>query len=317
MIGEFDLINRFFAPLAGEAGLGLTDDAAFYTPPMGQDLIISKDMLVADVHFFKGDAPRDIAEKALAVNLSDLAAKGAKPVGYMLGISLNDDINETWLEGFVEGLSDMQEAYSIALFGGDTVKGNGPLTISITVFGTVLGGTGVKRSTARAGDLLCVTGTIGDAALGLKQREGKLKVGHHHFLNCYLHPVPQQLLGQKLPQVASAAMDISDGLMADAAHMAKSSGVAITVHADKIPFSKETQDVLAEDKVFEWAVTGGDDYQLLIAVNPAKRATLQHLSDEVGITVTDIGTLTAGEGAELLDADGKSLHFNKTGFTHS
>lgn len=317
MIGEFDLIERYFAPLAGPEGLGLKDDAAFYTPPENSDIVISKDMLVAGVHFFEDDAASDIAKKALAVNLSDLAAKGAKPVGYFLGLILNEKTDEQWVKDFAEGLESMQEAYGLNLFGGDTVKTSGPFGVSITILGVVDKGKGVRRSTAEVGDLVFVTGTIGDAALGLKQRRGKLKIPNHQLLRCYLYPVPCQLLGQKLPDVASAALDISDGLIADAEHLAKASGVSLSIEAEKIPYSDDvTAFIKTHPLAREWALTGGDDYELLITCSPKKEKLLLSLAQEVGVKLTRIGYVKQGLGVKVLDEKGQALHFKEEGYKH-
>src|SRR5580692_136815 len=212
--GEDDLIARYFAPLAGPAGLGLRDDAALIRPPAGHELVVTTDALVAGVHFFADDPPGAIARKALRVSLSDLAAKGAAPLGFVLNLALPSDWTAEWLAAFAAGLGEDAAAYACPLIGGDTVKTPGPLSLAITAFGVVAPGRFAARSGARAGDAIYVTGTIGDAALGLRLRLGQgpsLAKAHRDFLlDRYLLPQPRMALAPAMARFAGAGMDISD-----------------------------------------------------------------------------------------------------------
>jgi thiamine-monophosphate kinase len=273
-LSEDDLIARYFAPLAGPGGLGLKDDVALLTPPPGRDLVLTSDALVAGVHFFADDPPEAIAAKALRVNLSDLAAKGATPLGFLLSLALPRDVTDPWLEGFAQGLGDDSRAYGCPLLGGDTVKTLGPLTLSITALGTVEPGRAPLRTAARPGDLLYVSGTIGDAALGLQLRLGRgptLEPGlREALLERYLRPQPRLALAAALAH-ARAAMDVSDGLVGDLAKMLRASGVGGVLELARVPFSPAAQAWLAAaPEGNEIAVTGGDDYEVLAAVGPQR-----------------------------------------------
>src|SRR5215217_7928762 len=232
--GEDSLIARFFAPIAGEGALNLMDDAACLTPKPGHDLVLTADALVEGVHFLPEDAPGSIARKALGVNVSDLAAKGAEPSGFLLSLALPDDWSESWLSDFAAGLGEASRDFACPLLGGDTVRARGPLTLSVTAVGQVPTGRMVLRTTAQAGDVICVTGTIGDAALGLKLRskpgwtENLSPDEKAHLSDRYLHPQPRHRLAAALRSHASAAMDVSDGLAGDLAKMMQASGVGAT-----------------------------------------------------------------------------------------
>ena len=253
--GEDELIARYFAPLAGPGGLGLRDDAALVAVPHGHELVVTVDAVVAGVHFLARDPPASIAVKALGVNLSDLAAKGAEPIGFVMALALPDDWTETWLAAFAGGLGGMAERCGCALLGGDTVRAAGPLSVSITAFGSVPAGRMVRRTTAKAGDLIAVTGTIGDAALGLDLLTGApawaagLSAEHRGFLeDRYRHPRPRLAFAAPLRENASAAMDVSDGLVGDAAKMLRASGVTGTLDLDRIPLSPAARAAL-QDRV--------------------------------------------------------------------
>ena len=309
MISEFDLIAKYFAPLAGAGGLGLLDDAAVITPAIGKDLVISKDMLVAGVHFFEDDDPAQIDSKALGVNLSDLAGKGASPIGYFLGLAFSQDISDTWLESFASGLELSQTKHGFCLLGGDTVKTPGPLTISITVFGDVAGGQVIKRSAAKAGDIVYVTGTIGDAALGLIERK---KAGNGprntYLLNRYLEPEPRVALGKAMVGIVGAGMDISDGLLADASHMMKVSGCGI--HIDCIPLSSAAKEQLADDSnLWQTILAGGDDYELLLTCRPDRQHALMSVAEQSNTALTAIGVVIEGESLDVRDKNGVLLDY--------
>ncbi|WP_306145173.1 thiamine-phosphate kinase [Roseibium sp. MMSF_3412] len=304
--GEFELIRRFFAPLASDPGsLGLTDDAAVFAPGPGCDLVLTKDVLAADVHFFKDDAPEAIAAKALRVNLSDLAAKGARPRGYLLGLSLPSDWTETWLERFCAGLAADQSAFDVRLLGGDTIRSGNGLQVSITAIGEVMTGRTVRRSGAKPGDALFVTGTIGDAAAGLKIRldtgfstENNLAdrdVGH--VLDRYLLPRPRLALADLVTEFASASMDISDGLFADSAHMAAASGVDLEIELTSVPVSPALNQLRSRSRdTFLACLNGGDDYEILTAVPASGAQAFQRQAASAGCPVTPIGTVAEGTG---------------------
>ena len=318
MTSEFDLIARYFAPLAGAGGLGLLDDAAVITPSMGKDMVISKDMLIADVHFFSSDDPAQIAIKALGVNLSDLASKGASPIGYLVGLALTDDVSDNWLTSFCSGLKASQDKYDFCLLGGDTVKTPGPLTISITIFGEVSGGQMIKRSGAKVGDVVYVTGTIGDGALGLIERQKPRDSDVDGFLiNRYLEPQPRVELGCSLSGIVSAGMDISDGLLADAGHLMKASGCGMLIERDKVPLSNSTLNCLDSDRdLWQNILAGGDDYELLLCCRPDRQHALLSTAELCQTEITEIGSIIEGEGLDVRGENGVSLHFSDTGFRH-
>ena len=318
MISEFDLIAKYFAPLAGAGGLGLLDDAAVITPAIGKDLVISKDMLVARVHFFEDDDPAQIASKALGVNLSDLAGKGASPIGYFLGLALNQDTSSSWLEGFSSGLKACQTKHDFCLLGGDTVKTPGPLTISITVFGDVAGGQVIKRSGAKAGDIVYVTGTIGDAALGLMERKKpEPDAGTAYLLNRYLEPEPRVELGRAIAGIVGAGMDVSDGLLADASHMMKASGCGIRINQDSIPLSSVASERIADDSgLWQTILAGGDEYELLLTWRPDRQHALMSVAAQSNTALTAIGEVIEGESLDVRDKNGVLLDYDEIGFRH-
>ena len=320
--GEDRLIARFFKPLATDPGaLGLADDAAFIRPPPGCDLVLKTDAIIGGVHFFPEDAAGDVARKALRVNLSDLAAKGAKPLGYLLSLALPQEIGEAWLTKFAEGLRADGEFYACPLFGGDTDRTPGPVTISVAMFGSVPGGAMVRRAGARPGDLVFVSGSIGDAALGLALRKGaawKLTdAQRQHLSSRYLLPQPRMMLADAVRAHAAAAMDISDGLAGDLTKLCRVSEVAATVEAARVPLSDAAKAVIAADAgALETALTGGDDFEILCAVPPQKAAGFRAAAEAAAVPVTEIGAIAAGEGARFLDAGGKPLAFKRASFSH-
>ncbi len=325
--GEFELIRRYFAPLANDPGsLGLTDDAAVLTPKPGFDLVLTKDVLAADVHFFAGDAPEAIAAKALRVNLSDLAAKGAKPRGYLLGLALPSNWTEDWLARFCQGLAADQAAYDLALLGGDTIRSGNGLQVSVTAIGEVETGRAVRRSGARTGDILFVTGTIGDAAAGLKARldpdfcKSKGLTGEQelHILDRYLLPRPRTCLAPVLAHHASAAMDVSDGLVADCGHLAKTSGLRISIDLEAVPLSPALKQLEASaPDQFAACLNGGDDYEILAGVPPSAAGTFEREAAGTGCPVTRIGVFDdAGDGVRLLRNSLPADGLFKDGFRH-
>lgn len=319
MIGEFQLIEKYFKPLASDpAALGLGDDAALLQPPTGRELVLTVDALIEGVHFLAHDAPGDIAKKLLRVNLSDLAAKGAVPLGYLMTCAFPQSVDEAFIAAFAKGLGEDQSEFAISLLGGDTTNTPGPLSLSLTAIGHVAPGTMLRRNAARAGDLVFVSGTLGDGALGLKVRRGELldlSLEARTFLDeRYRLPRPRLALGQKLAAegLSRAALDISDGLVADLSHICKASGLAAEIEAAAVPLSPAAAEALAEDPALLIDVlSGGDDYELCFTVAPEKAALL------VDLPVTPIGRLLDGKPeVRVLDRDGKVLPIEKGGWTH-
>ena len=324
---EDALIARHLAPLAGPGALGLRDDAGLATPRPGHDLVVTKDMLVAGVHFFADDPPGAIARKALRVNLSDLAAKGAAPLGFMLGLALPGDWTEPWLAAFVAGLADDARGYACPLIGGDTVATSGPLTLSVTAFGEVCAGRMVPRTGARAGDRLYVTGTIGDAALGLKLRlaapadaawrSALDEPSKAALRERYLMPEPRLALRPALTH-ARAAMDVSDGFVGDLGKMLSLETLSATIDATAVPLSAAARAAVAlEPGLLTSVLTGGDDYEILCAVAPAQGAAFERAAQAAGITVTAIGEAMPGEsGVFVRDTTGAVLDLGTGRFDH-
>ena len=318
-MSEDDLIARHFAPLAGEGGLGLRDDAARLASLPDHDLVITCDALVAGVHFFAGDPADSIAAKALRVNLSDLAAKGATPRGFVLALAL-DAHDEAWLAAFARGLKRDIDIFSCPLLGGDTVKTPGPLTLSVTAFGTVPQGCMVPRTGAQAGDILYVTGTIGDAALGLLERQGKISAGQGaaHLLARYLLPEPRNALACVLLDHAHAAMDVSDGLIGDLIKMMRVSGVTAQVEVASIPLSPAAAAVTGGDEaLLGQALSGGDDYEILASVAQDKASAFEAAAARAGVPVTAIGRVTQGGAAPVFRwPDGRQFHVPRSSYSH-
>jgi thiamine-monophosphate kinase len=323
--GEDRLIARYFRPLARHPGaLGLTDDAAVLTPPPGCDLVLTTDGIIAGVHVFP-DAPADaIARRALRVNLSDLAAKGANPLGFLLAVALPAGTTDKWLAAFARGLEADAKHYGCPLLGGDTDRTRGPLSVSITAFGTLPTGTMVRRSGAHAGDALFVTGTIGDAALGLRlkkssKRGASLKAAQrNHLLTRYLLPEPRNTLAETLRTHASAALDISDGLAGDLAKLCRASGVSAQIEVGRVPFSDAARALVkAEPALLERALSGGDDYEILVAVPVAKAESFRAGARAAGVAVTEISRLETGDATpQFIDPDHRPLAFQQPSYSH-
>jgi len=326
-LDEPELIARFFAPLAGPGGLGLRDDAALVAPPPGTELVVTADALVAGVHFFAEDPPEKIAAKALAVNLSDLAAKAAAPLGFLLTLALPPGWTPDWLEAFAQGLRHP----ACPLLGGDTVATPGPLTLSITALGAVPAGRMVRRAGAREGDRLYVSGTIGDAVLGLALRRAELGLASApewakalaptqgaELVGRYLSPQPRLALKPALRACASAGMDVSDGLVGDLRALMRASGTSARVDLGLAPLSDAAAAALRADPgLFEALFSGGDDYEILCAVNPDRAARFETLADAAGVAVTAIGTVEPAYAGDLfLGRDGVPLAFRRDRFSH-
>ncbi|HEY0300972.1 MAG TPA: thiamine-phosphate kinase [Rhizomicrobium sp.] len=311
-IHEFSLIADLFAPLATSKGaLGLTDDVALLKPRAGRELVLTTDAIVAGIDFFPNDPPETIARKALRVNLSDLAAKGAEPVGYLLTLCLPRRINETWLRAFARGLAADQKTFGLTLLGGDLSSTPGPLTISVTAFGSVPKGKAILRRGAQLDDLVFVSGTIGDSGGGLAALKAKRRAPF--LIDRYRVPQPRLALGRALRGIASAALDVSDGLVADLGHLADASKMHIVIDAARIPLSaalrKAGGDIVR-------AATAGDDYEIAFTAPLARRAKVFAAAKAAGVPVTQIGWVMKGRGVALLGKDGKPVKIGKTGWTH-
>jgi thiamine-monophosphate kinase len=323
---EDRLIARHFKPIARHPGaLGLTDDAALLTPPAGRALVVTADAIVGGVHFFPNDPPEAIAKKALRVNLSDLAAKGAKPAGFVLTLALPNGLSDDWLKAFARGLGQDAKKFDCPLLGGDTVCTPGPATISITAFGTVPEGAMVKRSGACEGDHVVVTGTIGDAALGLKLRRERAAAKRwkldaamqRHLAARYLVPEPRNALAEAVRLNASAAMDVSDGLAGDLGKLCRASGAGAEIEVARVPLSKAARAALAaEPKAIETVLTGGDDFEVVATIPSAALDVFLTAARAVRVPVTAIGRVTAGKAVRLLGPDGRPLRFARASFSH-
>jgi len=318
---EDRLIADYFKPVATHPGaLGLTDDAAFVTPEPGTDVVLKTDAIIGGVHFFAEDDARDVARKALRVNLSDLAAKGAAPLGFLVSLALPRETSAAWLQRFATGLREDAEAYRCPLFGGDTDRTPGPVMISISMFGSVPSGAMVRRAGAKPGHRVFVTGTIGDAALGLKLRQGAswplADAQRAHLLSRYLLPQPRNALAEVVRAYASASMDVSDGLAGDLTKLCRVSGVAAQIDAAAVPLSEAARAAIAADAgLRETALTGGDDFEILCTVPPARVDVFCTAAQATGVAVTDIGAIEAGEGARFMDG-GRQLAFARLSFSH-
>lgn len=323
--GEDRFIARFLRPIAGAPpALGLWDDAALLTPPPGTALVLTKDALVAGVHFFPDDPPAAIARKALRVNLSDLAAKGAAPLGALLALALPKDTPAAWMEAFAAGLGADAALHGCPLLGGDTVATPGPLTLSITALGMVPAGGFVPRTGAAPGQAILVSGTIGDAALGLMLRRdaapafaGLSDEARRHLLDRYLHPQPRLALAPALRAHARAAMDVSDGLVGDLAKMLAASGCGGHIEAARVPFSAAVaQAVAADPAMLRTALTGGDDYEILACVPHAAVAAFMADAAAAGVPVAILGGTRAAPGLEVSGPDGVPLDLGAGAFSH-
>jgi thiamine-monophosphate kinase len=322
---EEALIARYFGPLATSPGaLGLGDDAAVIAPPAGCDLVLTTDGVIAGVHFFAEDPPDAVARKVLRMNLSDLAAKGATPLGFLMSIALPAEGGEAWIAGFAVGLGDDAKRYGCPLLGGDTDHTPGPASVAITAFGTVPHGRMVRRATAKVGDSIVVTGTIGDAALGVLLRKDQNLAARWrlpdqagvHLRERYLLPQPRNVLAAAILQHASAAMDISDGLAGDLAKLCRASGVAAEIEVAGVPLSDAARAVVtAEPTLIETVLTGGDDYEILLTLAPQQRGAFEESARSAGVAVTEIGRVATGEGARFL-SDGKAYTFTRAAYSH-
>ncbi|NHW02109.1 thiamine-phosphate kinase [Stutzerimonas degradans] len=317
MLGEFELIRHYFAAAAcaragGEVVLGIGDDCALLQIPTGEQLAVSTDTLVARVHFPDPCDPFLLGQRALAVAASDLAAMGTTPIGFTLALTL-PAADALWLAEFARGLDAMARDCSLRLIGGDTTRG--PLCLTVTVFGRVPAGQALVRHGAQVGDLLCVGGVLGEAAgalpLVLGQAEAAADVAEH-LLARYWSPQPQLALGEALRGRATAALDISDGLLADCGHIAKASGVALRIERERVPLAAPLRRFAGDAEALRCALAGGDDYVLAFTLPPAELATLQDAQWPVHV----IGCVVAGQGVQLVDAAGNELPVSSRGYNH-
>jgi thiamine-monophosphate kinase len=323
--GEDSLIARYFRPLATDPGaFGLIDDAAILKAS-GDDIVVTTDAIVEGVHFLTDDPPDTVARKALRVNLSDLAAKGATPAGFVLTLALRE-ADETWLTAFARGLGEDAVLFGCPLLGGDTVSTPGPLMISITAFGRVPAGKIVHRSGAKAGDRVVVTGTIGDAIFGLGFSRGAAVVraladdlaAREMLVGRYRIPQPRTALAKAVRDHASAAMDVSDGLAGDLAKLCEASGVSAVIDAPSIPLSAPAAALLARGTVgIEAIVSGGDDYEILCAIPENRFEAFAQAAQQAGVAVTSIGTVIAGPSVpKFLDAQGRVIVLQRLSYSH-
>lgn len=319
---EFEIIAELFAPLARTfpGALGLTDDAALLPADAQHETVVTMDAMVAGVHFLPADPADLVARKLVRVNLSDLAAKGAVPFAVMLAAAFPRGTGLDWLRLFAEGLRQDLAQYGVALIGGDTVATPGPLTLSLTALGKVAAGRAILRSGAAPGDTIWVSGRIGDGALGLKAARGELDLSPHHvdaLADSYRLPQPRVALGPRLVGIASAGMDVSDGLVQDLGHLCRVSGVAAAIQAAEVPLSPAARAALAADQSrLASVLTGGDDYELLFTAPAKFRDAVLEAGRQSGVAVTAIGTVTAGQGTVVRDSLGHELSFDQGGWRH-
>ena len=317
MPSEFELIRRHFTRPARTAALGVGDDCALIRAPTGLVVAVTTDMLVEGTHFLPGADARRLGHKSLAVNLSDLAAMGADPRWFLLALSL-PDADEAWLAAFAEGMFALADAHSIELIGGDTTRG--PRTICITAIGTLPPGYALRRDTATEGEDLWLSGATGDAALGLAHASGRVALdadARRHCLARLETPAPRVALGQKLRGLASAAIDVSDGLLADLGHVVAQSKVGAEVDYESLPRSAALR--ACPDRVLadECLLAGGDDYELLFTAPADRRAEVEAAGAAAGVAVTRIGRIVGdGRGARLLDAQRQPIEVARRGYDH-
>jgi thiamine-monophosphate kinase len=326
VLQDEEAIVRLLAPLAQTPGaFGLEDDCALLRPKAGTDLVLKTDPIAEGVHFLADASPADVGWKALAVNLSDLAAKGATPCAYLMALSFPAAPKRGWVKAFAAGLAEAQERFGCHLLGGDTDRRPGPLTVSITAIGTLPRGQMVRRGTARAGDSLFVSGTLGDAALGLMLAKNPALAAawdltpamHEHLTNRYYRPQPRLGLAGVLRAHASAAMDLYDGLAKDLGRMCKVSGCGARVRLADLPLSAAAaKAVAAEARRYQAVLAGGDDYEILASVPPTNETAFRQAAGVAGIAVTRIGATTAQSELSIEGMDGRAVDLVQAGWDH-
>ncbi|SOD94255.1 thiamine-phosphate kinase [Caenispirillum bisanense] len=318
--GEFGLIADLFEPLAAgyPGALSLHDDAALVEVDPGHRLVVTTDALVAGVHFLPDDPPDLVARKALRVNLSDVAAMGARPVAVLVAACFPKEAGEAWAEIFARGLAEDVRGFGVPLIGGDTVATPGPATITVTALGQVAVGHELRRDAAREGDVLLVSGTIGDGALGLLVQRGRcpgLSDAHREFLiDRYRLPQPRVTLGPELAGIARACLDVSDGLIGDVGHICRHSGLGAVIDVDAVPLSPAAAAAVAEDAALlrTAVLCGGDDYELAFTVPAERVGEAQAAAAACGVTVTAIGVMVAGDGVKVRSAGGAPEAFTES-----
>jgi len=320
-LGEFERIRRFFAPLAGPGGLGLVDDAALIDCTPGRRLVITADAIVAGVHYLPEDPPDLVARKLLRVNLSDLAAMGARPLHYVLTTALPAELGREWLARFAEGLAEDQRRYGIDLLGGDSVGTRGPAVLSLTAIGEVAADQEIRRSRAQPGDLVWVSGSIGDAFLGLGVLRGAYPdlapEDRDYLVRRFRIPEPRTELGPRLCGIAHAMIDVSDGLLADLGNICETSRAAAIVELDLLPLSSAARAVVERDPGIRVRLAAaGDDYELLFAAPADAAERVAALSLRLGVPVTRIGRIDVGTGVRLINSDGHQIALEATGYRH-
>jgi len=316
---EFELIKKYFHHLADEdpsVKCGIGDDAAIIQIPQGMELVLSIDTLLEDTHFPAETAPSDIGYKALAVNLSDMAAMGAVPKWVLLSISLPEN-DEAWLEKFVSGFLELSKQHSVSLIGGDMSRG--PLSITLQIQGLVPVDTALKRNGAQKNDLIYVTGSLGDAGVGLDIVQGKLSIGNEYetfFINSLNRPEVSVEAGLRLREIANSAIDISDGLIADLGHILSASHVGAEIEVKKIPLSETMQQCIDETTAWNYALTSGDDYKLCFTASAVQHEIIISTFKEIDISVSCIGRIKSGTGLQLKTPDGTCFEPSGKSYEH-
>jgi thiamine-monophosphate kinase len=313
---EFDLIARHFTKPAGNAVLGVGDDCALVDVTNGMDLAVSTDTMVSGTHFFPDVDPENLGHKTLAVNLSDIAAMGAMPYWAMLALTL-PSVDHPWLTAFAKGFFDLAAEYNVSLIGGDTTRG--PLTITVTIMGQVPTGAALRRNGAKVGNDVWVSGNVGDAALAVAHRHGKVVLTERDYREAVMRlyePTPRVALGQALRGMATSAIDISDGLISDLGHICRLSGVGATVELGSIPVSEIGARHFNDDAGLTAIVAGGDDYELCFTAPANSRESIADLTDVLGVPLTRIGQIKRGKGVSLLGGDDKPMKIDGRGYDH-
>ncbi|MFC0140934.1 thiamine-phosphate kinase [Erwinia mallotivora] len=318
--GEFELITRYFDRVTSsrrDVEKGIGDDCALLTLPEKQTLAISTDTLVEGVHFLRDIHPADLGYKALAVNLSDLAAMGADPAWLTLALTL-PSVDEAWLKAFSDSLFELLDYYDMQLIGGDTTRG--PLSLTLGIHGLIPQGRALKRSGARPGDWIYVTGTLGDSAAGLALLQHRIKIDdpvvHEALIKRHLRPMPRILQGQALRDLASAAIDISDGLISDVRHILRASGCGARLNLETLPLSEVMKQHFEPDQLLSWALSGGEDYELCFTVPEINRGALDVALGNSGVSFTCVGQIAPQSEGLVLLQNGKPVEINMQGFDH-
>ncbi|UCH46704.1 MAG: thiamine-phosphate kinase [Betaproteobacteria bacterium] len=316
MTTEFELIDRYFSRPTSDATLGVGDDAALVEPSPGHELVVTADTIVSGVHFLPDTEPRSLGNKALAVNLSDLAAMGARPRWALLAVTV-PKADDAWLSAFAEGFYDLARRHNVALIGGDTTRG--PLAITVTALGEVASGTALRRDGARVGDELWISGQVGSAALALRHIRGEVRLKGKGLEACMARlerPIPRVELGQALVDVASSAIDVSDGLVADAGHICTCSGVGIEISYADVPSISEVTHLKGDQVIREALLAGGDDYELLFTVPAGESLQMDSISARLGLALTRVGRVVAGKEVHVLDESGEVIAVDIGGYEH-